>query len=582
MKNFILSLLLLVVYLNAWSGNITRTYNVSFDSEEFTFSYDVNGYLQISSDKDFCYSERNEPGLPLIPYEIALDGQYSYVSSNVRYNKRLIRSNVTVQQSPMPLISDLDSEVLVSNDITYSSDTIFPNENFIYSAQSRWSDFSVFRFLVCPFVYDAKEKSLYFIDSFSIDMTVSQDEVEMSRNLFGKIPAQMRQIYGHNVENAAKDIQISMSMDNNSDDSNIEYVIITADSLKQAFEPLMNWKRTKGLKSKILSIEEIYSSYPGVRNSVKLKKCLFDLYKNKGLVYVLLGGDDTIVPVQGCYSRVPKSSDSDYVDDSIPSDIFYACFDGDFEWDGNNNGIFGEIDDDINFTQYICVTRVPIRTSIDATSFISKLLTYEQNPNWSNRMLMCGTKLWRYMQHSTQSDAEAKGDNLYANYIQPYWNGKRFKFYDTATDFADGENYNLTNLNLANQLSDGYDFVDIITHGGQTVWSMEAGSSYSSSHGKKQTNIGSTIVTTMSCNTNAFDTSVYPGKSDPCLSESLIRNPLSGVIAYLGCSRYGWGYSGNDQTGGSSQLGPSLQYESKFYKHLFNRDYENLNFGMLV
>lgn len=508
MKNLIL-ILLLSMAVNVWGGNVTRKYNVSFQQDDFSFTYDANGHLHITSATHYVYPEANEPGLPVIPYDITFDGQYSYISSNFKYETKLIMSNVIVQQSPIPVISDGNTEKLQTNDITYP-DRVFPSSNFIYSTQSRWSDFSVFRFLVCPFIYDASKKNLYIIESLIIDVTASQDSPMLGKTKFGGIPSKIRKLYGQNVENTLNYITTQSSVDNNSADADIEYVIITTDSLRHAFEPLLNWKRTKGLKSKIISVEEIYSTYPGLTNSHRLKNCLYDLYTNKGLIYVLLGGDDKIVPVQGCYCKVFKEKDSYYIDKSIPSDIFYSCFDGDFEWDGNGNGIYGEVDDNINFTQYIYVTRVPIRNSTDISSYISKLLSYEQNPDWSNRMLMCGTKLWRLIKNSTQSDAEAKGNNLYTNYIKPFWSGKRIRFYDTATDFTDGENYNLTNLNLTNQLSNGYDFVDMMTHGGQTTWSMEEGSSYSSYHGKAQTNIRSTIVTTMACHTNAFDTSSYP------------------------------------------------------------------------
>lgn len=578
MKKFIF-ILFVVFSTNLWASNTVKTVNVPYSLDDFSFTYDTDGYLKISTSSLCSYSEKNEPGLPLLPYEITLDGQYSYVSSNVKYEKKLIKSNVVVRQSPLPVATDGSMSVPMSNAITYP-ETVFPDTNFMYSMQSRWSDLSIFRFLVCPFIYDAKEKNLYFIESFDVEVTASMYSGQTNTRRLRKSPSIMRSKKGLSERKAESGI--IKSADNNGASADIEYVIITADSLKQSFEPLMNWKRTKGLKSKIITIEEIYSSYPGSRNSVKLKNCLYDLYANRGLVYVLLGGDDKIIPVQGCYCRVKKDSTSYYVDYNIPSDIFYSCYDGDFEWDGNGNGIYGEVDDNINFTQYVYVTRVPIRKNIDIVSFVSKLLKYEQSPDWSNKMLMCGTKLWRNIKNSTQSDAEAKGDNLYTNYIKPYWNGKRYRFYDTLTDFSGGKEYDLTNVNLSNQLSNGYDIVDMMTHGGQTTWSMEKGLSYSSSDGSTQTNIRSSIITTMACNTNAFDTSSYPGSSDPCLSESLIRNPSSGVIAYLGCSRYGWGYGGDDNNGGTSQMGPSLKYESYFYRFLLSKSYSDLNYGVLV
>ncbi|MBD5195289.1 MAG: hypothetical protein HDS87_06165, partial [Bacteroidales bacterium] len=62
---------------------------------------------------------------------------------------------------------------------------------------------------------------------------------------------------------------------------------------------------------------------------------------------------------------------------------------------------------------------------------------------------------------------------------------------------------------------------------------------------------------------------------DPCLSEAFIRNAESGVLAYFGSSRQGWGYDGN--TNEKIKLGPSLQYEKSYYLSLFNNPYNNFS-----
>ena len=172
-------------------------------------------------------------------------------------------------------------------------------------------------------------------------------------------------------------------------------------------------------------------------------------------------------------------------------------------------------------------------------------------------MLMSGVKLSSI--EDGRSDAEVKGEKLYEGAIKPYWSGESFRFYDTFTDSPESEKYEVSAANLSEQISRGYSFVDMITHGQVTYWETEYGENYKSEHGIRQNNTASTIVTTIACFTNAFDY-VY----DPCLSESLIRNPGSGVIAYLGCSRKGWYSSRQDD------LDYSPLYESKFYRNLFS------------
>ena len=187
---------------------------------------------------------------------------------------------------------------------------------------------------------------------------------------------------------------------------------------------------------------------------------------------------------------------------------------------------------------------------------------------------MCGSRL-DDESVDIHSDAEKKGNAFYQYYIQPSWKGRMYRFYDTATDFTGGRNYTLNAQNLKTQLEEGYSFMQMITHGSVTSWKLEEeGNGYNRNYGETQNNKAQTIITTIACHTNGFDHCKLTNY-DPCLSESLIRNPNSGVVAYLGCSREGWDYEG-------SEIGTSLKYESVFYKKLFSKLFDTKNFGALV
>lgn len=356
--------------------------------------------------------------------------------------------------------------------------------------------------------------------------------------------------------------------DNDTDHDLIDYVVITSSGLKESFGPLIEWKRTKGVRARIITMEDISNDYEGNTVQLKIKKCIRDLYANNGLKYVLLGGDDTVVPVQGCYGKAGEALDM-----TIPTDLYYGCFSGDFNWDADGDGIYGENTDKVDLTPAVFVTRAPVRTASHVIAFVDKILRYEKTPTangWNNNILMAGNRLF------SDGDAEAKGEILFSKYISPCWNGGRKRFYDTTTDFSGGEAYDVTAANLQNQLSQGYAFVDMMTHGSQTEWATETGDSYSSSYGSSLNGGKFTIITTNACKTNAFDSSENIGTQDPCLSESLIRNANSGVVAYLGCSRSGWGIKGKED------IGTSLQYEAQFYKALLSSTITDKNFGVIV
>lgn len=571
MNRLIFLLVFISTSILSWSS--TETIHISYSLDDFSFSSDKNGRLHISTSKSGCYPETNEPGLPVFAYEMAMQGKYFYTSSNVRFEKKLVKSNVIVAQSPIPVPTNGSVIFNQKDEITYTQD-VFPKINFVYTSGSSWMDLSVFRFLVCPFIYDAKERNLYFIPSFDVDIVVATDDNSSRRITSVNSPYIFRKRYDKQfgiVQNPLKSQTTKID-----EISEIDYVIITADSLKEAFEPLLEWKKTKGLRSRIVTIEYIMDNYPGLKSTVKVKNCLRELYFNNGLKYALLGGDDSIVPVQNCYC-----DGGSVISNNIPTDLFYACFDGDFEWDANRNDTIGEPADSISLDQYISVTRVPIRTKNHVSAFISKLLDYEKNPKWNNNILTGGNLLFHYIKPTFQSDAEGKGDNLYKNYIQPYWTGRRTKFYDTMTDFSEGEEYEFTAAHLSEQMSQGYDFIELMTHGSQTTWQMEFEEPYDSTNGAEQINNKSSIITTTACLTNAFNRIAASEDDEACLSESLIRNPSSGVIAYLGCSKEGMDHPG-EHTNGTAFLGPSSLYEAIFYQYLFSNDVSDKNFGTIV
>ena len=337
--------------------------------------------------------------------------------------------------------------------------------------------------------------------------------------------------------------------------NDIEYLIITSEDLKESFLPLKAWKIKKGVKTEILSTNYIYSNYTGSTNQIKIKKCLQDYYENKNLKWALLGGDNTIVPVQMCYIQNGSTTNN------TPCDLFFACFDNAYDWDANGNGIAGETGDNVDMSPEIYISRLPIRNSEQAISFVNKLLKYETNPATSNyvkKILLTGTQL--FMTWNGQSDAHQRSEVMYNQNILPFWNGTKYRFYDTGTDFTGDAAYDLNSSNLHAQISKGYHFLHMATHGLTTSWSMETGFSYVSTDASVLQNENASIIVTTACHTNGFDQT-----TDPCLSEAFIRNPKGACVAYWGGSRQGWGTVGE-----TLLLSGSFQYDAMFYNMLFN------------
>ncbi len=161
------------------------------------------------------------------------------------------------------------------------------------------------------------------------------------------------------------------------------YIVITADSLKDAFQPLINWITRKGIRATVIPLDTILAYYSGdpisgiYDSAGAIRGFLIDKYP-QGLQWVLLGGDEEIVPV-----RYGFSTGDGEVDMAPPSDLYYSDLNGNWNVDGDE--FYGEfVDDSVDPYPELFVGRIPCNNRIEAENWVSKVLSYEQNPGNGN------------------------------------------------------------------------------------------------------------------------------------------------------------------------------------------------------
>ena len=553
MKKFLFILFCLVITINC--SIYANTYTFNFNLSDFSILSTTEDTYITTTNEQFTYEENsNEPALPV-----------TYVSILIPHGKTI--QNVSYQCYSLDTIAGIVSlasnpiaEPTPTNDInalrtaTNYPDSIYPQDNVQYIRTEKFDAYNYAIIRICPFIYNVYS-SVIFIQQLQIALTF-QDESAANYTHIRKARQNINEI----IENPQDLISYPSTVSSNtlSGDS-VDYLIITSSSLQSAFSPLAQWKTIKGVKTKIITTEDIYNDYNEATNTLKIKQCIYDYYQNYGIKYVALGGDNTIVPTCGCYGKAGS-----YVDAQIPCDMFYACFGGRFDWDANQNDTIGELTDSVSLIQSVSISRIPIRSSSEASDYVQKVLRYEQKPHtgsYVNRFLLAGVELWNTYSNGL-SDAQLKSQMFDSTFIIPYWNGDVYDFFDTDTDFG-GSSYDVTPQHINDILSNGYHFVHYASHGSVNGYETET-TTYSQSFALQLSNSDAlSVVTTMACHTNRFDNSV-----DPCFSEALIRNASGGAICYLGSSRYGWGYS---NTSLPVSLGPSFQYNGNFFKTLFSR-----------
>lgn len=166
-----------------------------------------------------------------------------------------------------------------------------------------------------------------------------------------------------------------------------EYVVITADSLIESFDPLINWKQQKGINAGVVSIESILNDPTITKDEIsniadeagRLRHYLRLAYTN-GTKYVLLGGGSPIVPI-----RYGTGDDNNWalgeklIYKKIPTDLYFSELNGNWNYDGDK--YYGEeYGDKIEYHHDLIVGRILCKNRVEVNNYITKLLIYEQNP----------------------------------------------------------------------------------------------------------------------------------------------------------------------------------------------------------
>jgi len=152
-----------------------------------------------------------------------------------------------------------------------------------------------------------------------------------------------------------------------------DLLIITTDALKSGFEPLKQAHDATGTATVIKTLTDIGASdLESIRNYIR------DAYTNWGIKYVLIGGDDGVVPAPILWV-CGMDENTTYYEDYMPSDLYYACLDGPYNYDGDNK--WGEPHDgenggDVDLIAEVYVGRACVDNMADVNNFVIKTVAY--------------------------------------------------------------------------------------------------------------------------------------------------------------------------------------------------------------
>lgn len=523
---------LLVLPMLAVAGSITKT--VSFDSRDLVLSR-VNGYDVVQLADCNTILDIGRPMLPEAVFNVVIPATASVTSIAVvpSLPEKLPGTYVVYPaQHPVTLSARTNPEFVPPDPAVYTSSNPYPPEAVQWSPTGTKSGWRVCGFLVRPMVYVPASGELTLYRRITVTVTYVENSIEpiaLTRSQLDCFRSGVAALAlnPEDVDRFAPPVRATDGMD-------CDYAIITSSSLVANFQNLAAWRTKKGYYTRIFRTDSIQSAYPGRDLQEKIRNFIIDYFTNHGLKFVLLAGDNSIVPCRR--ARVTVDTETG----NIPSDLYYA--DLQWSWDGNNNNIFGEMSGDtVDLFYDVYVGRASVDNATQANTFVNKVLAYEKNPttDYLQRMLLPYVQLW------TGYSGKAVSDSI-ANQTPSGW---RDAYIENPTSTGP----------MRDSINNGYHFCHVAAHGDDYgFYDANGYPIYTTSTAGGQTNSSRPVImNSIACISGNFE-------AEDCLAEAVMNNPNGGAVAAIMNSRYGWGTP--------PSMGPSEKLDNKFYDFFFRFD----------
>jgi len=504
-----------------------------------------NIYTEVKLGNSGGSSDVGKPVLPVLPAKILLPPGEKLDSIQVTHSNPIsyiVDYVVQPAQQCYPLNYEGEIEFTLPDEEIYNSNNMYPGELYTEVGTYSFRGYDILVLQLHPVQYiPAKNELLYYPDLAVSVETIEDDNTDtLFRGLEKDELEVNKMIDNPNIVNSySQQPDGGIQALSGGTFETYEYVIITNNALKNnagsySFQALADARTAGGLNARIKSVEEIYSEYTGSDAPDKIRNFIKHAYQYWGTEYVLLGGDDDVVPARTLVAlNMP-----------IASDLYYACLDG--TGPGGKNGE--------DLTADVWVGRAPVSTSTEMTNFVRKTLSYENsNDNYLKKALWVGEHLgfggvaeygaWMKDQNIGYCTADGyTTDGLPEGGSDGY---SIYRLYER--DMSWNKN------TIINKINSGYHLLNHLGHGNKNYAMKMYNNDVNS-----LTNTKYFFVYSQTCNAGWFD-------NYDCFAEQIIAKSSRGAFAAVMNDRYGYGQH-------KSTDGPSQRYDREFWDAIYGED----------
>jgi len=303
-----------------------------------------------------------QPKLPARGASLLLPYGTEVASVEVSGERVLVGSGYLVEPAaaPVPLSAGPGAaRPPVPDSVIYGSDTPFPATRFEEIGTCGFRGFQILTLKLQPVEYIPTTGELYYFPHLTV--TVNLVETSQPRAVcrgFVDDHAQARS----RVDNPA--VADTYPAGERGERS-YSLLILTTPELASAFAPLATYHSSHGLPTEVHTTAEVGSTNPD-----DVRAYIYTQYLSAGIDWVLIGGDDSVIPAKNLYV--------DGIND-MPGDLYFSCLEGTWNYDGD--GSWGEPNDGpgggpLDLIADVYVGRAAVDNATEATRFVNKTIWY--------------------------------------------------------------------------------------------------------------------------------------------------------------------------------------------------------------
>jgi len=550
MKRINLILLLVLTSAFGFAGTITKTYNIS------TPSIIHNGEFQsVVFDDALLTGIVGQPSLPYFSVSLLLPpGEVATSIEFIGHDEVIVEGSFKIfpYQNSIPLSSQIKSEFQINNN-TYESSNAYPESALGRLSTNYLNGHSIAMSTFTPIIYYPAQQKLTYYSKVTIVIKTAPDS--KSAQTLNKLTSSL--IAKSNLLNFVQNPETASAYDSFRvrSENNYSLLIVTPDQFVDDFDGLRDIYLSRGIKSNIFTSEYIAANISGQDLQEKIRNFIIQEYEESNIEFVILGGDVEHIPYRGFSCTV--QSGGGYTSNDIPADLYYSALDG--TWDDNNNGIWGEIDED-DLLPEVAVARYPFSNASELAKIIHKSINYQNNPVLGELVtpLLAGEHLY--------SNPETWGRDYLDLLI-----GERDD--NGYTTIGIPETYQIDSLyehdgswggsDIMNEINEGKQFVHHVGHASPSYVAHLNSSDITNSnfYGANGVDHNYTLLQTHGCDCGSFD-------NNDCILEKMVTID-NFAVSVIGNSRFGWFNEGQSE-------GPAAHLHREMVDAMYNEAIRHL------